>query len=104
MDVLRNQIVERKVIDLILEHATFKEVPYELGRDRRGGHRPGGRRRRAIATSPRPSTTKAKKCPKRKARSRGGTRARDRDANRGLQTATMIRRSAVRICRIPDLR
>jgi trigger factor len=32
MDVLRNQIVERKVIDLILEHAQFKEVPYELGR------------------------------------------------------------------------
>ena len=30
MDVLRNQIVERKVIDLILEHATFKEVPFEF--------------------------------------------------------------------------
>ncbi len=30
MDVLRNQIVERKVIDLILENARFKEVPYEL--------------------------------------------------------------------------
>ena len=30
MDVLRNQIVERKVVDLILEHATFKEVPYEF--------------------------------------------------------------------------
>jgi trigger factor len=29
MDVLRNQIIERKVIELILEHATFKEVPYE---------------------------------------------------------------------------
>jgi trigger factor len=32
MDVLRNQIVERKVIRLILEHAEFKEVPYELER------------------------------------------------------------------------
>ena len=27
MDVLRNQIVERKVIERILEHASFKEVP-----------------------------------------------------------------------------
>jgi trigger factor len=32
MDVLRNQIVERKVIDNILENATFKEVPYEFRR------------------------------------------------------------------------
>jgi trigger factor len=32
MDVLRNQIVERKVIERILEHATFKEVPYEFRR------------------------------------------------------------------------
>ena len=32
MDVLRNQIIERKVIERILEHATFKEVPYELRR------------------------------------------------------------------------
>jgi trigger factor len=30
MDTLRNQIIERKTIDLILEHATFKEVPYQL--------------------------------------------------------------------------
>ncbi len=28
MDVLRNQVIERKVIDLILEHAKFNEVPY----------------------------------------------------------------------------
>ena len=28
MDVLRNQIIERKVIELILSHAEFKEVPY----------------------------------------------------------------------------
>ncbi len=32
MDVLRNQIIERKVIERILEHATFKEVPYQLRR------------------------------------------------------------------------
>jgi trigger factor len=32
MDVLRNQIIERKVIERILEHATFKEVPYDLRR------------------------------------------------------------------------
>ena len=30
MDVLRNQVVERKVIDLIMENAKFKEVPYEI--------------------------------------------------------------------------
>ena len=29
MDVLRNQIVERKVVDLILSHAEFNEVPYQ---------------------------------------------------------------------------
>jgi len=29
MDALRNQIVERKVIDLVLSHATFKDVPYK---------------------------------------------------------------------------
>jgi trigger factor len=32
MDVLRNQIVERKVIERILAQATFKEVPYNLQR------------------------------------------------------------------------
>jgi trigger factor len=32
MDVLRNQIIERKVIERILAHATFKEVPYHLHR------------------------------------------------------------------------
>jgi len=29
LDVLRNQVVERKVIDLILSQATFKEVDYQ---------------------------------------------------------------------------
>lgn len=32
MDVLRNQIIERKVIERILEHATFKETSYDLRR------------------------------------------------------------------------
>jgi len=32
MDVLQNQIVERKVIELILQNATFKETPYQLHR------------------------------------------------------------------------
>jgi trigger factor len=32
MDVLRNQIIERKVIERILSHATFKEVPYNMQR------------------------------------------------------------------------
>ena len=30
MDVLRNQIIERKVVDLILEHANFKPTPYKF--------------------------------------------------------------------------
>lgn len=30
MDTLRNQIIERKVIELIMEHGTFNDVPYEL--------------------------------------------------------------------------
>jgi trigger factor len=30
MDVLRNQVIERKVIDLILQNAEFHEVPYEM--------------------------------------------------------------------------
>lgn len=30
MDALRNQIIERKVLDLIKSHATVKEVPYEF--------------------------------------------------------------------------
>ncbi|MDR3198912.1 MAG: trigger factor [Planctomycetaceae bacterium] len=30
MDILRNQIIERKAIDLIFQHATFKEIPYEI--------------------------------------------------------------------------
>ena len=30
MDVLRNQIIERKVIELVLSHAKFKEVPFQM--------------------------------------------------------------------------
>ena len=30
MDLLRNQIIERKVVDMILENATFVDVPYEI--------------------------------------------------------------------------
>ncbi|MDR2116453.1 MAG: trigger factor [Planctomycetaceae bacterium] len=30
MDILRNQIIERKVIDLIFQHATFKEFQYDV--------------------------------------------------------------------------
>jgi trigger factor len=29
-DVLQNQIIERKAVDLILEHATFKETPFKF--------------------------------------------------------------------------
>ena len=31
MDILRNQIIERKVINLIAQHAAFTEVPFEWG-------------------------------------------------------------------------
>jgi len=47
MDVLRNQIIERKVIERILESAKFKEVPYEFRRTDESVRRPRGRRRRA---------------------------------------------------------
>jgi trigger factor len=30
MDILRNQIVERKVINLIFQHATFEEIPFNF--------------------------------------------------------------------------
>ena len=30
MDAIRNQIIERKAIDAILEHAKFTDTPYEL--------------------------------------------------------------------------
>jgi len=46
MDVLRNQIIERKVIKRILEHAEFKETPYQLrGADEEEAldHAAGGR-------------------------------------------------------------
>ncbi|MCS7305032.1 MAG: trigger factor [Thermoguttaceae bacterium] len=33
MDVLRNQVIENKVIQRILEHAQFKEVPYQPKRE-----------------------------------------------------------------------
>ena len=29
MDILRNQIIERKTIDLVLQHAKFKDVPFK---------------------------------------------------------------------------
>jgi trigger factor len=41
MDALRNQIVERKVIDLVLSHATFKDIAYK----------PAGNESEAIDTS-----------------------------------------------------
>ena len=51
MDVLRNQIIERKVVDLILANAVFKEVPYRDGGKRRGGLGIDGRRRRSFRDS-----------------------------------------------------
>ena len=32
MDVLRNQIIERKTIDLVTSHASFKDTPFEFSR------------------------------------------------------------------------
>ena len=57
MDVLRNQVIERKVIDLILENAEFEEVPYQPEAERRRGAGPGGRRRRG-----RHSRRQARRC------------------------------------------
>ncbi len=55
MDTLRNQIIERKVIDLILESAKFKDVPYEIeGADAEAIDQSAGRRGRA--TFPKRST------------------------------------------------
>ena len=44
MDVLRNQIIERKVVEHILENASFKETPYEFRRtdEEAIGHAAGG--------------------------------------------------------------
>jgi len=44
MDVLRNQIIERKVIELILSHAKFKEVPHQSRQtdESPGDHAAGG--------------------------------------------------------------
>ena len=62
MDVLRNQIVERKVIERILDHAKFKEVPYEF---RRTEEEALDQRRAAASTPtfPKPSTTKREEVP-----------------------------------------
>jgi hypothetical protein len=30
MDVLRNQIIERKTIELVQQHAKFKDVPFQV--------------------------------------------------------------------------
>ncbi len=35
MDILRNQIIERKTIDLVLQHAKFKDVPISRNRWKR---------------------------------------------------------------------
>ena len=45
MDALRNQIIERKVLDLVLEHAKFKDVPYKLEGTDTEAVDPGRRRR-----------------------------------------------------------
>ena len=50
MDVLRNQIIERKVIELVLKQAKFKDEPYE----------PEGERRRKRSTR-RPAAGKPRK-------------------------------------------
>ena len=44
---LRNQIIERKVIELVQSHAKFKDVPYTPESWRYRGARPGRRRRRS---------------------------------------------------------
>ena len=46
MDVLRNQIIERKVLELVQSEAKFKDEPYAARQKRHGGDFDGGRRRR----------------------------------------------------------
>ena len=55
MDVLRNQIIERKVLDLILAQRRFKEVPYETKTATSAAIGPDGRRRPNNRTSQKPS-------------------------------------------------
>ena len=57
MDTLRNQIIERKVIDLILADAKFKDVPYkpettdsEALDESAGGEEQGNPRGQALGT------------------------------------------------------
>ena len=73
MDVLRNQIIERKVIDLILAHAEFKEVPYEpeTAEAEAVDRRPAAsRNRRSRRSSPKaPSRSRRAAKPSRKAAS-----------------------------------
>ena len=45
MDVLRNQIIERKVLELVQSEAKFKDEPYEPRKERHGGDFDGGGRR-----------------------------------------------------------
>ena len=52
MDVLRNQIIERKVIELMQSEATFKDVPYEPRNDDTEAIDRGRRRQRAAKSPP----------------------------------------------------
>ena len=58
MDVLRNQIIERKVIDLILENAKFKEVPFAFERTAGRSRRSSLAAANKTTISPKPSTTR----------------------------------------------
>ena len=58
MDTLRNQIIERKVIELIEQHAEFRDVPYTPQKDEVVAVELRRRRRAAARAFPRPSTTK----------------------------------------------
>ena len=69
MDILRNQIIERKTIDLVLKHAKFKDVPYQarVAGDR-SGRRSGRRRRGNRGCHSRGETRRRSRAPTRNAR------------------------------------
>ena len=80
MDILRNQIIERKTIELVLKHAKFKDVPYQARIVGDGSGRRSGRRRRGNRGS----------------HSRGKTCRRSRAPTRTEGTRVRIRRGRLR--------
>ena len=99
MDVLRNQIIERKVIERIWRRPPSRKCPTNCAaRTKRPSTAPPAAARRP--TSPKPSTTKGKKCP------RPGQRGKERRATGERREARVLsvsvgRSLAVSHCLLP---